>query len=187
MQTILHSIGLRILAVFITVVLLSQPQCYANGANEEPNVKELALAFTVSLQIASLHFEQGEKSGLKEKRLQAEILVARIFRLWMSERKCLGAYPKDFFKGVRHAMGDSLRQIGIGDIYKDPLRSVIISYKKSPIINQEFGRVPDVFLLSDFIEKPELYQKYVLEFMRELGLDAAGNVDRSCDSTDIQK
>ena len=154
---------------------LSSTCCFANEVNKEPNVNELAGAFIFSLQIASSHLEHGDEASLDEKRLQAELLVARIFRLWMSEKNSLDAYPKNFFIGVRVAMGNSLEKLGLNELYADPLRVVINSYRISPLINQEFGRPPDTISLKEFMENPEIYRKFVTEFLRELGLDTPAN------------
>ena len=46
---------------------------------------------------------------------------------------------------------------------------------QASIINQEFGRPPDTISLKEFMENPEIYRKFVTEFLRELGLDTPAN------------
>jgi hypothetical protein len=170
----LRQIILRPLVGLTLFIAVSRSYCIANEVNKEANLKELAEAFVFSVQLASAHLEQGENSSIDERKLQAELLVARIFRLWMSEKDNLDVYPQDFFKGLRVAMGGSLGKLGLDGIYADPLRSVMRSYKISPLVDQKFGRPPDTISLTEFMEKPEIYRKCVSAFLRDLGLDETG-------------
>ncbi len=160
----------------VFAIATASPLCHgqADARKAEPNVELLATAYIQALQVASAQFEKEATPDLEEKKMLAEFLVAQIFRLWMSEKDSLHAYPKNFFKRARFALEGALVEIGLDSVWTDPLRSVINSYKGVPLINQEFGRPPHAVFLSQFIEKPEIYRKCVSDFLSDLGLDATG-------------